>query len=266
MVESIKELNKLCQKPHYKEVGNWMVRHILRDAALPVTWLLLHTSITANQVTLVSLIVALIGIFLMALPSTQMFVAGTFLLQLWYLLDHVDGQIARYRKTACLSGRFFDFIMHHLIHGALFFALGVYYFYMTSQFFYIILAYIASLSAILFNLTHDAKYKTFFEQFSLARVITMKDNPASQKKKKGSILKQIYSVLHKLIEIHVFMNILTASAVAQMFFTRLDFRFWLFWFYFGASVSLGITKITFLILKRVIDKEFSENFEITNKV
>src|SRR5437762_1650191 len=105
MVESLKELNRICQKPRYREVGNWMVRYVLRDLALPFTWLLLHTPVTANQVTLASLVVGLFGISLFAATSNASFLTGTLLLQLWYLLDHVDGQIARYRKTACLSGR-----------------------------------------------------------------------------------------------------------------------------------------------------------------
>ena len=104
-MESLKELNVICQKPDYKTKGNWYVRTILRDAALPVTWLLLHTKITADQVTLASLAVALLGMIALALPGTGWFVAGVLLLQLWYYLDHVDGQIARYRKTVSLTGR-----------------------------------------------------------------------------------------------------------------------------------------------------------------
>ena len=124
MVESLKELNKICQKPRYKEVGNWMVRRLLRSMALPITWLLLHTPMTANQVTFFALITGLLGILFLASHTPAFYLAGAILLQLWYLLDHVDGQIARYRNSASLTGRFFDFMMHHLIDGCLFFALG----------------------------------------------------------------------------------------------------------------------------------------------
>ena len=109
-----------------------MVRNILRDAALPITWLCLHTQITANQVTLISLVIALIGVSSFALSSNASFLIGSVLLQVWYLLDHVDGQIARYRNTSCLSGRFFDYVTHHLIHGAIPFSFGLHAFYQTA--------------------------------------------------------------------------------------------------------------------------------------
>lgn len=59
MVESLGELNKKCQKENYKKTGNWMVRSFLRCFALSRTWILLHTSITANQVTVPFLLVGI---------------------------------------------------------------------------------------------------------------------------------------------------------------------------------------------------------------
>ena len=38
------------------------------------------------------------------------------LLQLWYLLDHVDGQLARLRGTASLDGVQLDYLMHHTVN------------------------------------------------------------------------------------------------------------------------------------------------------
>ena len=69
MVEPLNELNRICQKPDYKKTGNWYVRHIVREAALPMTWLLLHTRITANQVTAVSLAASLLGMISLAIPG-----------------------------------------------------------------------------------------------------------------------------------------------------------------------------------------------------
>ncbi len=262
MVESLKKLGEICQKPRYKEVGNWMVRHILRDAALPITWLLLHTNISANQVTLISLLAGLFGIALFSFKSQTCFLLGAILVQLWYFLDHVDGQIARYRKTASLSGRFFDFMTHHIIHGVIFFSLGIYCFNETSHFYYVVLGFIASLCILLFNMTSDTKYKTFFEQFNLATHVLVKAKTRSDQKRKDSITKQIYSLLHKLVEIHVLMNILTVSAILQLFWSGYDLRLWLFWFYFSACLFLATTKITFLISRHMIDKEFNEHFKL----
>lgn len=264
MVESLQDLNRLCQKPRYKEVGNWMVRHVLRDLALPITWLLLHTNISANQVTLISLLVGLAGIFLFALPLKGFFLVGALLLQLWYLLDHVDGQIARYRKTACLTGRFFDFLTHHLIHGVIFFSLGWYAFIKTGQSSFLLWGFLTSLSVTTFNLIHDTKYKTFFERilsFEAVKVLH-----AGQKEKDriraGEWRRQIFSFLHKSCEIHVLMNLLTLGALAEFFqWVPFDPRF-IFLIFYGVTVPLiAFVKMGYIIVRREIDKEFMETLQ-----
>ena len=265
-MESLKELNQICQKPRYREVGNWMVRHVERDAALPITWLLLHTAVTANQVTAVSLLVGLAGIWLFALPPQVFFLIGVMLMQLWYLLDHVDGQIARYRKTACLSGRFFDFVTHHLIHGVIPFSLGWYAYGVTNWTFFAIWGFAVSLSMTVFNLINDTKYKTFFEALSHGgkfRIIRgTKEIEAEREYGSREIPKKIFSLLHKLSEIHVLMNILTLAAILQVFLRiSLDYRMALFLFYGFVIPLITTVKLVYLISRRKIDQEFGTAFE-----
>lgn len=265
MVESLKDLNKIVQKPRYREVGNWMVRNILRDAALPVTWLLLHTPITANQVTFLSLGVALFGIFLLSLEGAGAFLAGTLCLQFWYYLDHVDGQIARYRGTASLTGRFFDFLTHHIVHGVLFFSLGLHAYDATHQFFFVIWGFLGSASMFLFNVLYDTKYKTFMEKLSsYDRVQVLKSSSATQTgKEQGSErgLKKLFSVFHKLCEIHVLMNILTLGAILEALFKfPWDARVLLFVAY-GIGVPLLVSLKAFCWIKeRRIDADFETSF------
>lgn len=266
MVESLKELNRICQKPRYKEVGNWMVRHILRDAALPITWVLLHTRVTANQVTAVSLGIALLGNIFFAFPSPYFFLGGTLLLQLWYLLDHVDGQIARYRKTASLTGHFFDYIMHHTVHGTLFFCLGYYAFARSGALIFLILGFTASLSIMLFNMLSDTKHKAFYQRLSGMTIVRIHSDPAvkpASPRNQPSSGKKIFSLIHKSIEIHVLINLLTLTALLQMFpaFSGIDFRFLLFGFYSLAAPFLVITKVTYLVTSRKIDSEFEAIYQ-----
>lgn len=266
MIESLKELGAKCQKPRYKEVGNWMVRHILRDAALPVTWLLLQTPVTANQVTLASLIIGAIGIFCFSAVPHGFFLAGALLLQFWYYLDHVDGQIARYRGTACLSGRFFDFVTHHFIHGILYFFLGMYTFNVSGHSFYVIWGFAASAATFMFNMIYDIQYKTWFEKLvSVRKVEIRKENGGSHAKAvETNMFKRIFSLLHKLEEIHVVMNLLTLAAVLQLtpWFGRIDFRFCFLAFYGITVPVLAIAKITFLIRGRKIDHAFESEVNI----
>jgi len=267
-VESLEELNKICQRPHYKTQGNWMARHITRDAALPLTWLLLHTNVTANQVTLVSLVVGLVGVVLFASVSTTVFLTGAFLLQLWYYLDHVDGQIARYRKTATLSGRFFDYIVHHLIHGALFFCLGFYAFQYTNQVMMIVLGFVCAFSVTIFNLINDTKCKTFFERLMLCHsfyTISNANEPGITvtRTKAKSFASELFSWIHKLVEIHVLMNVLLFMAVGEQWFgLPAQSRVWLVVFYSLIMPFLAVTKITYIIFTKKIDQEFEQKISV----
>ena len=266
MVESLKELNQICQKPDYKTKGNWMVRHILRDAALPATWLLLHTPVTANQVTTVSLVIGVAGILLFGHESRSLFLLGALLLQTWYFLDHVDGQIARYRKTASLTGRFFDFITHHIIHGAIFFALSYYCYQHTSHTGFLILGFISSFSMILFNLISDTKYKTFLEYLLQRREFRFKEirgeTTVTENPRKLNFWAFVFSFLHKASEVHVVMNLLTFLAVIQLWTGEgIDARFFLFLFYAVTLPVLAGGKMTFLIWSKKIDSEFRSVFE-----
>ncbi len=261
MVESLKELNQICQKPRYKEVGNWMVRHILRDAALPITRLLLYTSITANQVTLISLFVALAGILCFSILSNVSFLLGAILLQAWYLLDHVDGQIARYRKTDCMTGRFFDYVTHHLIHGVIYFSLGLYCYRRGTNLFFIVWGFTISVAAIFFNISQDIKFKTFYEYLVKSKQVEIKTETGSTGNQKPSLIKSLFSFLHKIFEIHVMMNILTLCAIIQFWTPDFDFRFFLFGIYGLIVPFLAVTKISHMITSRAVDVEFKRLFK-----
>ena len=269
MVESLKELNAICQKPHYREVGNWMVRRVLRDLALPVTWFLLHTPVTANQMTALAFLAGGTGAALMAFPSSAAFLAGALFLQFWYYLDHVDGQIARYRGTACLTGRFFDFVMHQVIHGLILFALGFFVFQQTGQAVFVIWGFAGSLSTMTFNYLYDAQYKTFFEKLrTLDRVEIRRSEelpPKPQSRTPSGKFKKLFSLCHKLHEIHVMMNILTLAAVLQFVpgFRAIPWRTLLFVFYGLAAPLLAFVKLAYMLRKRAVDAEFDALFKIS---
>ena len=258
MVESLKELNHLCQKPDYKTKGNWYVRTILRDAALPMTWLLLHTRVTANQVTLGSLAIGLAGICLLATPGAGPFGAGVLLLQLWYYLDHVDGQIARYRKTASLTGRFLDFLTHHIVHAALFFSLGYFNFILTGRSLFVAWGFVSVLSIMAFNMIHDVKYKTFFEKLAQNGGSIKKLSGPGQNGSMSSASKKVFSFLHKTCEIHVMMNALTLSAPIQIFLINRELRMPLFIIYGSLAPILALSKLFYVLQTRKIDKEYEE--------
>lgn len=266
MVESLKELNKICQKPRYREVGNLMVRYFFRDAALPITWLVLHTNISANQVSIFSVFVAVLGVAMIGLSSNAASLTGALLLQFWYLLDHVDGQVARYRKTSSLTGRFLDFMMHHFVHAILFFGLALYAYGATQNFLFIIWGFFACISMAMFNVIYDTMYKTFFERILSTGVQLFPKRGATDAGEpnlfKGKdALKILFSILHKSCEIHIAITVLTVGALLSIFSAiSFDFRLWAFYYYGIAAPMIAIGKIAHFIRANQVDVDYQSLF------
>jgi len=270
MVESLRELNKICQKPRYREVGNWMVRNILRDLALPITWLLLHTSISANQVTAISLLLGVAGVIFFAFPGSGWFLAGAILLQIWYLLDHVDGQIARYRKKSSLTGLYFDFLSHYVANSVIFFGFGLHVYFIAERFEVILLSFLGALSYALLQSFFDCKYRAYYAALCglRGREVRVKEVTShTQEEKQLPGLRKVFSLLYKLCEIHVFMNLLTLVAVLNfwvpeihVFGVRTSFPIVMFGIYSILLPLVMSLRVGYTVGRHSIDRDFEKEF------
>ena len=112
MTESIKELRKICQPERCwvpAALGSgWPKNYLLRPMSIYLTKLFLKIGISANKASLIRLFVGIIaGIFLI-FAEPQWWIIGLLLLFLSILLDHTDGEIARYHKSESLLGEYID--------------------------------------------------------------------------------------------------------------------------------------------------------------
>jgi phosphatidylglycerophosphate synthase len=90
-------------------------RFVARPVAAVLVTLFEPTRITPNQITLASLFVFVIAAaLLIVLPGHQGLIAAIVVLELSYVLDCVDGQLARMRGTSSPVGAHFDFLMDEL--------------------------------------------------------------------------------------------------------------------------------------------------------
>ena len=83
-------------------------RHLNRRASRPIARLLSHTPITPNQISAVSLLIALGSFFSFAYGSS---VAGALLAQTSSITDGVDGDLARVKGMTSAFGGFMDSIL-----------------------------------------------------------------------------------------------------------------------------------------------------------
>ncbi|MEE8505695.1 MAG: CDP-alcohol phosphatidyltransferase family protein [Kiloniellales bacterium] len=86
---------------------------------------LARLSITPNQVTAISLLLALAGAWLLAQGAAAQANWGAGLFVLARFLDHVDGELARLTGKVSRFGYYFDYAVGGLSHAALFAAIGI---------------------------------------------------------------------------------------------------------------------------------------------
>lgn len=89
--------------------------YVCRPLAAVVVDALKNTRVTPDQVTLVSVAVAVVAaLILIGVPGTAGLLAGVLVYQFSYVLDCVDGMLARWRGTASSVGHLLDFLMDEL--------------------------------------------------------------------------------------------------------------------------------------------------------
>lgn len=86
---------------------------------------LLDTSITPNQLTAVSLLLALAGALLIASGDSLAMNWGASIFVLARFLDHFDGELARLKGMSSRFGYYFDYVAGALSYAALFACMGV---------------------------------------------------------------------------------------------------------------------------------------------
>ena len=100
--------------------------YVMRPVAAGVVSLVAPSSVTPNQLTLVSLgIMVVAASLLVMLPDYLGGVLGVLVLEASYLFDCCDGMLARHKKIASKEGHLFDFFTDELKAVLVVAALGV---------------------------------------------------------------------------------------------------------------------------------------------
>lgn len=102
---------------------------LVRRLSIRLTWLLLHTRLSANQVTVAAVLIGIAGALLLAWSDFWPLLIGVFLLQLSFVLDYSDGEIARFqalRQNAATNagGAYLDWIGHYYVPATMIAALA----------------------------------------------------------------------------------------------------------------------------------------------
>lgn len=220
---SLEELERRCQKPEHRRIGNWMARRISRPAALRITRVVAPWGVSANVATVVAWACAAAASATFGWGTIAGWWIGAALLQLWYLLDHVDGQLARLHGTASLDGVQLDYLMHHTINLLVPLGIGWGLFARTAEPIWCLAAVAWGLSLLVLGLHHDARYKAFVQRLKiLDGTLLVVGGGGFRSSPQPPMPLQFRRLagwsVRKACEGHVVMNSLTALALAMWLF------------------------------------------------
>ena len=101
------------------------VHYFLRPISFPFGYVFLNLGISANSTTNLSILVEIVGCALLAFGGYKTRIAGVLLILLWAILDCVDGEIARFRKTGSSLGSFLDDLGAIILYALLYLSVGI---------------------------------------------------------------------------------------------------------------------------------------------
>jgi phosphatidylglycerophosphate synthase len=125
---SIADLRAVCQPPAVvgrRSAEHWAGRLYMRRLSLHVTRRVLALPITPNGWTVVMIVVGVAGAAVLAVPGVGTALAAALAVQVYLLLDCVDGEVARWRRTTSAAGVYLDRLGHYTVEAALLIGLGV---------------------------------------------------------------------------------------------------------------------------------------------
>jgi CDP-alcohol phosphatidyltransferase len=265
---TLAELNARVHKQRHREIGNWLARRVGRPSAVYGTWLALRLGVSAHQVTLAALLVSLASAGAIGTGQRWLFVAGVVLAHLAFWLDHVDGQVARWRATVSLDGAYLDYLMHHLTGMSLGFGLGYGLAARSGQTRWTIAGFALGAGWTLLSLHNDCRYKAFFQRLKSTAARYRVDGgsggrpePPRAWPRRGTAA--LAWPAYKACEPHVVLLALTVLAVLAIAAPSLWFLLWRDWVCLLAALApvLGIARAARSVARGSVEAEFARWFQ-----
>ena len=120
---SFQELRRVCQLPVRER--NDVAGLLFGDhASLPITKFFVDLRLSPNYASIGFLIAGLVGAALQSFACVWA-LAGALLLVLYYVLDCVDGEVARFQRVVDVRWGYYDYLFHMLIKPLTFFGVAL---------------------------------------------------------------------------------------------------------------------------------------------
>ena len=118
---TLAEARRRGQDSAHLDADPTYARLALRRVSPAISWFVVrYTPMSADGVTVLSIVLGVIGGLLVAVGTPASAVAALVLIQTAYLLDIADGEVARIRGTSGRRGTYLDLVGHFLQNRALY--------------------------------------------------------------------------------------------------------------------------------------------------
>lgn len=221
-----------------------------------LVWCCARLGLRPNTVTAAALITGLAGCALWTSREPWVLAAGAALLELYYLLDSVDGQLARLTRVFSKSGAFFDILGNYMVQPLVFIALGVGSARSGGGWEPVLCGAAAALGLIWLGLQWEVRGNLLYSILRKEGCDPIAAAPAEKAASGASPAKAMFSFLHKLCTFPTLLNVLTLSAVAAVVLGSTEHLNGLLVFYAITSPLVASIKALKMFASGEIDREY----------
>ncbi len=111
--------------PAKRKKSSLWARFFSRPISFPLTYLFINLGISANAMSVISIIEELIGFAFILIGGKYFLPIGVGMYVLWHILDCCDGNIARIKGTSSYAGEFFDAVSGYFAPAFIYISVGV---------------------------------------------------------------------------------------------------------------------------------------------
>ena len=161
---TIKELRKICQGSAESPslLSQSLMGKFNRVFSIYLTWIFIHLPFTPNQITIFGTALYLLGAGLFLKHDFVWNLAGVLLIIFSFLVDAVDGELARYRKMVTgggVGGVYVEPVSHDVQYGWVFLPVALGQYWETNSILPMIFGFAATSGKLLFRLL-EFRYDT----------------------------------------------------------------------------------------------------------
>lgn len=229
---SIKELRHQAQSSAPEAGRDPYVGLTIRFFSIYITKFLLRTKISANQVTIISVLFFLAGATLFIFNIYWLYFLGCFLIYFSVVLDGCDGEIARLKvQKRRVGGIYTEPVSHDVQYALMFIPLTISAYLMGNSVLIIYIGFVATISKLLFRFI-DVRFAklVFFRKLDINPAVMQGNAHLVEFKRDVSLLHRLYRFLNR----NIFSSVgLVVPLLIASLFNRIDLFIWLFAAFFG---------------------------------